>query len=186
MTAIATSLWDGQRVRLRAISVDDAPLFHANLADSDAGRLGYEVPYLRSPEDARAWAASQSTYPAGDEMRRGIESLAGGELVGTLNTHGCDLRNGHFEYGIGIFREHWRKGYASDAIVVLRRYFFDERRYHRATATVFGFNDASIALHRHLGFTEEGRLRENVFTNGSWHDELLFGITAQEFRARHG
>ncbi|MDR0139570.1 GNAT family N-acetyltransferase [Metabacillus idriensis] len=51
-----------------------------------------------------------------------------GELVGRLNTDKCDPRNGTFSYGISLFREHWKKGYASDAIKVLLRYFFNELR----------------------------------------------------------
>jgi RimJ/RimL family protein N-acetyltransferase len=50
-----------------------------------------------------------------DEFRWIIEDRDG-EFVGTINSHTCDPRSGTFQYGIAIRREHWRQGYASEAI----------------------------------------------------------------------
>ena len=63
------------------------------------------------------------------------------------------------------------------------RYYFRELGYHRANATVYEFNAPSLALHRSLGFREEGRLRQSLFTQGRYFDELLFGMLAEEFDA---
>ena len=43
----------------------------------------------------------------------------------------------------------------------------------------------SIRLHEKLGFQLEGRLRRMIYTNGQFFDELLFGLTAEEFAARY-
>jgi RimJ/RimL family protein N-acetyltransferase len=61
---------------------------------------------------------------------------------------------------------------------------FRELRYQKANATVYAFNEGSLALHRKLGFVEEGRIRRNHFTNGEYHDEFWFGITREEFEER--
>jgi RimJ/RimL family protein N-acetyltransferase len=45
-------------------------------------------------------------------------------------------------------------------------------------------NEASIQLHRKLGFVEEGRRRRQVFFNGKFHDDVLFGLTREEFEAQ--
>ncbi len=45
------------------------------------------------------------------------------------------------------------------------------------------YNTASIQLHRKLGFIQEGRLRKEWFWNGEHHDELLFGMTLEEYNA---
>ena len=87
---------------------------------------------------------------------------------------------------MSVFAEHRRKGFAGDAIVVLCRYFFDELRFHKVHATVYAFNEPSLGLHRSLGFQEEGRLRAVYFTNGEYHDEVIFGMTSSEFRERWG
>ena len=61
------------------------------------------------------------------------------------------------------------------------RYYFRELRYQKATVNVFSFNEASARLHESLGFQLEGRLRRTVFTDGELFDELIYGITVEEF-----
>jgi len=77
--------------------------------------------------------------------------------------------------------EHQRKGYASEAIRLVLRYFFEELRYHKATVQVYAFNEASIRLHQKLGFQEEGRSRDMIYTQGRYVDELTFGLTFDEW-----
>jgi RimJ/RimL family protein N-acetyltransferase len=36
-------------------------------------------------------------------------------------------------------------------------------------------------MHEKLGFIEEGRIRRNSFFNGKYQDEVLFGMTREEF-----
>ena len=50
-------------------------------------------------------------------------------------------------------------------------------------ASVWSFNEPSIALHKNLGFTEEGRYREAWYSNGAFHDEVHFGMFRREFDA---
>lgn len=67
-------------------------------------------------------------------------------------------------------------------MTVLRHYFF-ELRYQKATIFVYSFNEASVNLHKKLQFVEEGRLRNMIYTNGAFYDEIYFGITKEEFKA---
>lgn len=71
------------------------------------------------------------------------------------------------------------------AVPLLLNHMFGERRLHKCEANVWAFNAPSLALHRKLGFTEEGRLRDHEFLAGRHHDVVLFGMTAPEFAARH-
>jgi RimJ/RimL family protein N-acetyltransferase len=181
-----TSIFTGKRVRLRAVEAEDWEAAREGDQDSLMQRLGWRIELPRSRAGARRWAEEQATAePDGDNRRFAIESLDGGALVGGMNAHGCDAVNGTFEYGIALFRPYWRQGYGSDAIRVLLRYYFGERRYQKANATVYEFNAASIALHERLGFVREGCIRRNLYTAGRYWDEIWFGITAEEFAERH-
>ena len=115
-----------------------------------------------------------------------IEALATGEVAGDIGVHHAEPLHGVFSYGISILSEHRGKGFASDAIILLLRYCFLELRMHKANAGVWAYNEASLAMHRKLGFVEEGRLRDNIFSNGAHHDEYRFGMTDAEFFARYG
>ena len=168
-------------MRLRAVEPRDWELFHANDADNESQRLGWDVQRPGSAAASQAWAEREArAEPRDDNMRFAIETLAG-ELVGTLNTHSCNPRAGIFSYGIVIFRAHWRKGYAREAIWLVLRHFFHELRYQKANAQVYAFNEASARLHESMGFRLEGRLRNMVFTGGQPHDELHYGLTREEF-----
>jgi len=180
---LTTNLWQGNSVRLRAVEVEDWEKFFEWEAGPDVGfaRQTYALPFPKSREAAKKWASEQANAkPQNHEFRWVIENLQG-EFVGTLNTHGCDARVGTFGYGITLRREHWRKGYASEAIRLVLRYFFRELRYQKVTVDVYAFNTASLELHRKLGFQEEGRLRRMVYTDGNYHDAFILGMTVEEF-----
>jgi RimJ/RimL family protein N-acetyltransferase len=123
----------------------------------------------------------KQTDREGDDIWLCVVEKASGELVGSTDVHATDTRHRSFEYGIEIFAEHRRKGYASEAVALLLRYYFLELGYRRAQATVYEFNPASQLLQRSLGFTEEGRLRKSLYTNGEFHDEIVYGLLAEEF-----
>ena len=108
-----------------------------------------------------------------------------GEAVGDISTNDCDPRVGHLHYGLSVARAYRRKGYASEAILLVLRCYFQELRYQKATITFYSFNEATIALHNGPGFQLEGRIRRAVFTRGQYFDELLVGMTAEEFAEKH-
>ena len=177
------SIFEGQLIRLRAVEASDWDTHYQWNFDSDNGRMTDEIWFPTSRTTVQSWAERESARGAEEDAYRfQIESLAG-KLVGTINTHTCSLRNGTFSYGLAILPDHQRKGYATEAISLVLRYYFAERRYQKANADVYSFNQPSIALHERLGFTLEGRLRRMVYSGGEYHDRLMFGLTSEEFNA---
>lgn len=180
------NIWQGERVRLRAIELEDWEIFNQWDLDSETARDCYHIPFPKSQEAARKWAHELSlAEPQNDVFRFVIENLAG-EVVGTLNTHGCDARNGTFRYGLAIRSEYQRQGYASEAIRLVLHYFFQELRYQKVIVDIYAFNQASLKLHERLGFVHEGCLRRMYFTGGQYHDLIVLGMTAEEFAAKMG
>lgn len=180
------SVWRGERVRLRGIEPGDWPVYFAWNQDDEQARHLSDIPFPQSEAAVRQWAERESTRPPdGDAYRFAIENEHG-EVVGDLTTHDCDRRVGAFSYGIAIRRAQRRKGYAAEAITLVLRYFFRELRYQKATVRVYSFNEGSARLHEALGFVLEGRIRRTVYSNGEFFDELVYGITAEEFAARDG
>jgi UDP-4-amino-4,6-dideoxy-N-acetyl-beta-L-altrosamine N-acetyltransferase len=58
---------------------------------------------------------------------------------------------------------------------------FNELGIHKVAGQVLDFNRASIRIHQHLGFTQEGNLREHSLINSTHHDLLCFGILSSEW-----
>jgi len=179
------SIWEGSRVRLRSIEPADWPAFFAWNQDSETARRLNYISFPTSQESVKRWAEKLALQEeSGDRFFFVIETLEG-EIVGSITAHSCEPHQGTFAYGIGIRQECQRKGYASEAILLLLRYFFQELRYQKVTVDVYSFNEPSVRLHEKLGYQLEGKLRRMIFTKGKLFDKLIFGMTAEEFVERY-
>ncbi len=178
------NFWQGKKVRLRGIEPPDAELFiRWNLDSERARHLDFVWPPL-SQSAIRSWVEEQSKKRLeNDAYYWMIETLAG-VAVGGIDTHHCNAHDGTFGYGIDVAREHQRLGYASEAIMIVLRYYFQELRYQKVTVPVHSNNPASVRLHEKLGFRLEGTLRRMFYTQGEYVDEYWFGLTKEEFLAR--
>jgi RimJ/RimL family protein N-acetyltransferase len=172
--------------RLRAVEPEDWETHYLWNQDTDMSRRIDFVWPPTSRARARQWADEVSKRtPEDDAFAFEIEALEDGALVGHIGVHDCDRRVGAFSYGLAVLPEHQRRGYASEAILLVARYFFQELRYQKVNARVFSFNTPSLALHDKLGFVCEGAVRRMVYTGGQYYDIVLFGMTSEEFAERY-
>jgi RimJ/RimL family protein N-acetyltransferase len=176
------SIWQTERIRLRAIEPGDWEVFFRWNQDDEMTRGIDRVWFPQSREAMRRQTEEASLRRPVDDAFHWVVEDRQGAVVGSIATHECNRRNGTFSYGLNVLPPHQRRRYASDAIGVVLRYYFQELGYQKVTVSVYEFNEASIRLHMRLGFREEGRLRRMVFTRGQYFDSLVFGLTAEEFR----
>jgi RimJ/RimL family protein N-acetyltransferase len=180
------NFWQGKHIRLRAVEPADAEFFCAWNQDSEMARNLDWVWPPTSLESVKRWAEEMALRKLVDDAFFWVIENEAGQAVGCINSHHCDRRVGTFQYGVAVRQECQRQGYASEAILLVLRYYFEELRYQKVMVHVHSDNAASIRLHERLGFQLEGRLRRTVFTRGEYLDDLLFGMTVEEFRAIHG
>lgn len=177
------NFWVGEKVRIRAVEPADAGTFFKYLSDYDdeSDRFCDEIHFPSSQAAMIARVENNSrNVAANDEFMWIIENQQG-VAVGCINTFQCNRRVGTFKYGLGITREFWGNGYAKDAIKIVLKYYFRELRYQKVTIYIYSFNERSIKLHESLGFKFEGRIRRAVYTNGNYYDEIIYGMTFEEF-----
>jgi len=176
--------WQGEKIRLRPLRTEDAERSFIGTLDSNGRQLlalGIELP--TSVESVRSFLEKRTgCQDTEGEIIFAIEALEGAN-VGGIALHSRDDKHGTFSFAVDVGREHRRKGYAQEAVRILLKYGFWERRYQKCHSGCADVNDASIALHRSLGFIEEGRRRRQIFFNGRYHDQVLFGMTREEFDA---
>ena len=175
--------WQGTRIRLRAVEPADSETFYRWNQDSERARnLDFVWP-PQSQANAEAWTQAESLKRMpNDRVRCVIETLQR-IPVGAIDTHSCNSHSGTFSYGIDIVPEHQRKGYASEAIRLVLRYYLEELRYQKVTVSIHGYNTGSIHLHEKLGFRHEGTHRRMGFTRGCFFDVLWYGMTVDEFQS---
>jgi len=177
--------WQGETIRLRPMRLEDAEQRFVDSLDSPSRQvlqLGIELPSSVELERS-ALEKYAGCKDADGIVMFAIETLEGIN-VGGISLHSRDDKNGLFGFGIVIGREHRRKRYAEEAARILLRYGFWERRYQKCNSACVHTNEPSIALHRRLGFVEEGRRRRQSFFNGEYYDDVLFGMTREEFDAQ--
>ncbi len=105
------------------------------------------------------------------------------QYVGLATINNMDERHGKFGFSMIVDRSYRRRGYAEDAVRLILKYGFMERRFHKCNSACASYNTASKQLHQKLGFIQEGRLRKEYFWNGEHHDELIFGMLLEEYIA---
>jgi RimJ/RimL family protein N-acetyltransferase len=180
---MSLNFWQTDILRLRAVEPDDWRIFAEWDLDSESARLCYAIPFPPSSEQQKKKAMDMALSRGEHDVYSWMMENPTGEVVGIIMTLSTERRNGTFGYGLAVRREHWGKGYASEAVRLVLRYYFNELGYQKCTVDVYDFNTASIRLHQKLGFTQEGCVRRMIFTQGTYHDSLIFGITAEEFQA---
>ncbi len=181
-------MWLGGKIRLRAPTMDDLDGYfaHQDGRNSESQRSGDRVHFPVSREQRRERLEGFAKQnPMGAEYFLIMEDREG-RAVGNINTHSIDRFAGTFAFGIGVLPEHRGKGFASEAIRLLLRYFFNELGFQKCNTSVYAFNPDSVRLHERFGFMLEGRLRRNHFANGEYCDVLSYGITREEFWEKHG
>ena len=173
--------WQGERTRLRPWRLEDAELRFMASLDSPTRQLhedGVELP--TSVELQQAWL-EKVAGGKDDSMIRLAMATLDGNIVGWVTLHSRDPKNGTFGFGVAVYRDNRGQGYAVDAVRTLLKYGFWEQRYQKCNSVCFHTNQASIRLHEKLGFIREGLIRRNCFFNGKYHDDVLFGMTREEF-----
>ena len=79
-------------------------------------------------------------------------------------------------------KAYWGNGYAAEAYKLLLSYAFDELGLHRVCAQVLESNIGSLKMHIKCGYKEEGLLRDSVWKNGRFQNQVILSIKENEFR----
>ncbi len=147
-----TSLW--------TYRPDDPP------ADLDAAR-----------ERVATWAHDSST------LTWALVPTATGRAAGVASYYRVDPANGSVEIAAVLFsRTLQRTREATEAIVLLASYAFDELGYRRLEWKLDSHNAPSAAAARRLGFSYEGRFRNAMVYRGRNRDTDWFAMTDDDWR----
>lgn len=109
-----------------------------------------------------------------------IETIDG-ELIGGINIHSMNQKHGTFETGSRIYSSFRGQGFGLEAKLVVLRYAFHELGFQKYNIRCLETNEPMIKQATRLGCHEEGRIRRQIYTDGEYHAELIFGLTREEF-----
>jgi diamine N-acetyltransferase len=108
------------------------------------------------------------------QIRLIIDELASHKTVGAIDLFDFDPRHQHAGVGILIDPDFRKKGFAADAIALIKKYARDIVGIRNLSATIIEDNQASIQLFEKAGFRKIGQ-RKKWFNKGDvWLDELIY------------
>ncbi|MEA3341043.1 MAG: GNAT family protein [Chloroflexota bacterium] len=173
----------GDRVRLTALNTSDLPTLVHWFEDAEFMRL-YDARPARPKSEAELTRWLEKLQKAKDGFVFAVRPLNSKDLIGYVELDGILWPHGVCGFSIGIGnRANWGQGYGYEAARLALAFAFDEINLHRVTATVFSYNERSIAIFEKLGFRREGAYREFLQRDGRRYDMLLYGLLSREWEA---
>ncbi|MGH3549095.1 MAG: GNAT family N-acetyltransferase [Pseudonocardiaceae bacterium] len=172
----------GEKTRLREFRADDLDDGDGILGDDRVTRwLSFDSRTREQQAEVLAGAIARSRHTPRTEYYLAITTHTDDRLIGFVRLGLSGVQAA--KLGGAIAAPHWGHGYALDAARTLIGYGFTTLGLHRISAAIGPDNAASIAIVNRLGFIQEGRLRDHVFTNEAWRDSILYSLLIDEWKA---
>lgn len=136
--------------------------------------------FMFSPETIslkshREWFELNSNHP----KNKLLLYEENGKPVGFTQLKGKGEKYFIYEWGFYI-SPNASKGTGTRMLETVIKNAFESFNANKIYGEVLGFNHQSIRLHKHLGFNEEGVLRQHFFLNQKYHDVHCFGLLRGE------
>lgn len=100
-----------------------------------------------------------------------------GEAAGSIGVHHrMDIHRKHVAISYWLAEKYWGQGIISRVIPMAVDLAFEKYDINKVFACPFGKNKASHRVLEKCGFELEARLKDNIFKNGEFDDELLYVV----------
>jgi len=176
----------GKKVILRPVKRADLPYFLKWFNDPEVIQYlsSFYLPMTEMAEEK--YIEDVGTTRASTSASFVIEAIDGETTkpIGNVGLHNINTKDHGASFGIAVGdKEYWSKGYGTEAARLIIDYGFQQLNLHRISSSAIAFNERSIRMHKNLGFVEEGRMREAIFKNGQYHDQIGFGLLRSEWKS---
>lgn len=172
---------DRSLVELRPLSLDDVDDILGWVNDpAIVGNLAAFTGKPLTRADEEAWV--ERVMASETERVFSVHAADDGRYLGQVGLHQIFWRSrvGRLSAIIAT-RDDMGRGLGSAALARLLDFAFDEEKLHKVWLMVFHHNERSRRTYERLGFVEEGRLREEYFHEGGWHDMIRMSLLAREW-----
>ena len=174
--------FNGKSISIRPLRFSDAPDLYENVKDKEIVTWTVSIPHPY-PKDG----ALKFIRKAGYNIRKrksytfGIVLKETGTVIGVVELMTFDWKNKNAEIGYWLGKKHWGEGLMTEAVRLILNFGFGNLRLHRIYARLFEENTGSARVLEKCGFNLEGRMREERYRYGKWHDAVRYGILESEF-----
>ena len=168
-----------QRIYLRPLQEADAQSFLDNTKDE-------EIRYMTGTKSS--FTLEQIQQHIGncekDATRYdfAICLISNNNLIGELSISEIDTDNSKAGFRISMFGTKLTgKGFGTEATKLVLKFVFEELNLNRLQLEVFSHNKRGIRAYEKSGFKKEGVLRDSLYYNGQFSDEIIMSILKREY-----
>lgn len=164
----------GEHIILRAFEREDAERCYRWMNDPNIVRTlksRYPIAFQNEIE----WLDRAMKVSASDSERHfAIERKDDRTHIGNASIHEIDWVSRTAAFGLFVGEPSaWNRGFGTDAIRTLVRFAFDEMNLRKLHINVFDYNDRAKHVLEAQGFVQEGRLRQEFYREGAFHDIVI-------------
>lgn len=168
-------------IRLRPLTLGD---FNKTLQwhnDEEIKRLYSSHPFPVSIENEKLWYKNILTTNIPVTVF-GIESIQTNELIGIASLKDINLINRSAEFGMYVGdRKLRRQGISITVTKLILEYAFLKLGLNRVYSHMMEDNTPAWKLCERFGFKREGKLRQSLFRNGKYNNEIVYSILRSEY-----
>ncbi len=166
----------GKKVNLRAVEKESIEQFRQWRNRPELRKYFREYRELSSTMQ-NAWYENRVLS---DDKQVNFEIRFKDALIGHCGLYYIDWIHRHAEFGIYIGDDSYRSGgFGSDALRTLVKYGFNDLNLNKIWCEVYTNNDA-LDVYRHIGFKDEGVLRQHYYNEGQYWDSTMLSMLKSE------
>jgi len=164
------------RIKLTPFDLSDFDLF-VELSMCPKMMAFVYSPFTREQATAAFEAKCRPWTPESDTwLSFGITELSSGEKLGSIGIKITDHDAKIAETGFMIKPAAQGKGFAFEALTLIKAYVFEHLKLNKLTATCAAGNVGSYKLLEKAGLLREGCLKQNTLINNRHVDDYLYGL----------
>ncbi|PFZ32903.1 GNAT family N-acetyltransferase [Bacillus wiedmannii] len=105
------------------------------------------------------------------------------EMIGELSILDIDEENKRAGFRISMLSIALTgQGYGTEAITIVLKFVFEQLYLNRLQLEVFSHNLRGIRAYEKVGFVKEGTLRQSLFYNDTFSDEIIMAILKSDYK----
>lgn len=187
-TSVPTSDWreglpvlNGTRVQLREVRIDDAASLLTMLTTEEVGRF-------IAPSPSGFEGFERFIQRARDERRRGggicyaVVPDGTDATIGLIQVRAIEQGFGTADWNFVLGSEFWGTGIFVEGARAVLNFLFETVGVHRLEARAAVGNGRGNGALRKIGAVQEGLLRRSFLRNGTYHDQVLWSMLAEDWR----
>lgn len=170
----------GEHVRLEPLTATVLEHYLVGLDDAEVRRLtGTQVTFERSAVEQ--WLTTRQHHH--DRADWAVVRSSDGAFLGEAVLNELDVQNASVNYRV------WLAGpgatghdHGTELTRLAIAYALDDVGLHRVSLGVYDFNPRARLAYEKCGFRVEGRRRDALRRDGTWHDQIIMSVLSTDFR----